>query len=118
MQIQFRAQEIELPDETRAALERRLRLTLGRHAAGIDRARVTLGPDPDGSGALRCRVRLRFRDGRVLAIEDQAADPQAALAAAAWRLEHRLDWQPGGSRTIRRRAPHVGAATKIEGRSS
>ncbi len=59
-------------------------------------AQVVLSPVPSvyaAGASSRCRVRLRLRDGTSLAIEDRGADPQAAAAHAAWRLEHRLERQ-------------------------
>lgn len=88
MQLRIQASE-DVPEETRAALERRLRLTLGRHAAGIERAHVTLFPSEQRPPA-RCRIRARLRGGGSLAVEDGGDDPGSATAAAAWRLELRL----------------------------
>ena len=91
MQLPVHARSQDLPTEARSAIERRIRLALGRHAAGIDRAQVTLSPAQDGGNGSRCRIHVRLRRGESLAIEDHAADPHAAAAAAAWRLEHRLE---------------------------
>ena len=88
MQLRIQARE-DLPMATRAAVERRLRLTLGRHTAGIECAQVTLLPG-EGRAASRCRIRIRLRDGESVAVEDRAEDPGAAAAGAAWRLEHRI----------------------------
>jgi hypothetical protein len=76
--------------ETRAAIERKIRLALGRHTAGIDRAQVRLAPSREGRSASRCRIRVRLRDGEVFEVEDRAEDPRSAAGAAAWRLEHRM----------------------------
>ena len=89
MQLRIQAPD-DLPAETRAAIERRFRLALGRHAAGIERAQVTLSPSVEGRLASRCRIRVRLREGETLAVEDRAEDPSSAVAAAAWRLEHRM----------------------------
>lgn len=89
MQLRIQAPD-DLSTLTRAAIERRVRLALGRHAAEIERARVTLAPSLEGPLASRCRIRVRLREGETLAVEDRAEDPRSALAAAAWRMEHRL----------------------------
>jgi len=89
MQLRIQAPD-DLPAQTRAAIERRVRLALGRHAAGIERVRVTLARRLEGSLASRCRIRVRLREGETLAVEDRAEDPGSAAAAAVWRLEHRM----------------------------
>jgi ribosome-associated translation inhibitor RaiA len=102
MQLRIRPRRVEIPDEVRAAIDRRLRLAVGRHAAAVLRAEATFSPlaprlaaAPRAScapgAATRCRIRLRLRDGATLAVDDHGPDPAAAAAAAAWRLEHRLD---------------------------
>lgn len=84
---------IQVPDgfpvDTRAAIERKVRLALGRRAAGIERTQVTLFAS-EGPAAVCCRIRIRLRNGERLAVEDGAEDPRAAAAAAAWRIEHRM----------------------------
>jgi len=87
--------DLDLAPTTRQELERRLRLALGRHAAGVAAARVTLAEAEPvraiAEPAVRCRIRARLRRGESLVFEEQAPDARAALAAAAWRLAHRLD---------------------------
>lgn len=89
MQLRVRAAPLALSADTREAIERNLRLALGRHVGGIDTVRVSLSTDPSLPTS-RCRVRVRLRDGERLDVEEQAADPQGAAAAAAWRIEHRV----------------------------
>jgi ribosome-associated translation inhibitor RaiA len=89
MRLRIQAPE-DLPAQARGAIERRVRLALGRHAAWIERAQVTLAPDLEGRLASRCRIRVRLREGETLEVEERAEDPSSALAAAAWRLEHRM----------------------------
>lgn len=93
MQLRIRAQHLDVPADTRLAIERKVRLALGRHAAGIDLAHITLSPSPQGSPGNRCRIRVRLHQGESLAIEDCAEDLHAAAAAVAWRLQQRLDRQ-------------------------
>ena len=88
MQLRIRAQ---LSKNARAAIERRVRLNLGRRAAGIDRALVTLESVRNGGPVHRCRIRVRLQQGQRFTIEDHAEDPLTAAGAAALRLEHRLD---------------------------
>lgn len=91
MQIRIRVQHLDISDDARTTIERRLRLAIGRHAAGIDRALVSLQPPLHGGGGSCCRIRLRLRGGDTLAFEGQAEDVRMAADAALWRLEHRLE---------------------------
>ena len=90
MQLRIQTRHLDAPTETRVAIERTVRLALGRHAAGVERAQITLSPSPVGRPASHCRIRARLRDGESLLVEDHAQDPKSAAAAAAWRLEHRM----------------------------
>ena len=87
MQLQIQAPE-DLTHAARAAIERRVRLLLGSHAVGVERAQVTVFPADRGASG--CRIRLRMRDGESLAVEDRAENPSSAASAAAWRLGHRV----------------------------
>jgi len=91
MQLRIRSRHVEVPAPTRAAIERRVRLALGRQAAAIERAQVTLSLSVQESAGSRCRIRVRLREGTSLVVEEHAKDPQSAAGVAAWRLEHRLD---------------------------
>ena len=92
MEMRIQVQNLELNDDVRERVERRLRLALGRHLARIVSARITLQGEPaeEATGA-SCRVRLRLRQGPALEVEERAGDVLSAAAEAAWRLEHRLD---------------------------
>ncbi len=91
MQLRIRGRHIEMTEEAREAIERKVRLALGRHSADIDRADVTVSPSEARGSTRRCSIRVRLRQGDRLAIEDHAEDTPSAAAAAIWRLEHRLD---------------------------
>ncbi len=93
MQLRIRAQHLDVPADTRLAIGRKVRLALGRHAARIDLAQITLSPSLQGSPGNRCRIRVRLHQGESLAIEDCAEDLHAAAAAAARRLQRRLERQ-------------------------
>ena len=112
MQLRIRARDMEVSEGTRHAIERRVRLVLGRHAPEIDVAQVTLlrASPPHDETANCCRIRLRLRHGESVSVEGHAAGPHGAAAAAAWRLGSRLDRR---SIAHRRRAgsaaPHCSA---------
>lgn len=95
MQLEIRSRHPGLPRETRRAVERHLRLTLGRRAVRVERAQISLLPDPrpDQPGARLCRIRARLRDGEQIVVEDSAPEAGEAAAKAAWRLEHVLQRQ-------------------------
>lgn len=88
MQLRIRARDLELPPETLMAVERRIRLALGRHAPGIERAWTALSPGREGA---RCRIRARLREGEPLVSEDEAPDLLDAATTAARRLALRLE---------------------------
>ncbi len=88
MTLRIQTKQLDVPAETRSAVERRVRLALGRHAAEIEHTQVSLRSGLNGH---RCRIRIRLRRGESLAIEDRAADPSDAAAGAASRLESRLE---------------------------
>ncbi len=92
MQLRISDRNLELPLDVRRAIERRLRLVIGRHAAGIARLHLTLSRSrsPTEAETSRCRIRVDLRQGTTLTVEDAAADPSAAATAAAWRLQRRL----------------------------
>jgi len=91
VQLRIRAYQTEISAETRAAIERKVRLALGRQAAGIELAQLTLSPGLPQSLGSRCRLRVRLRRGGSLMVEDHAEDPRSAAAAVAERVEHRLE---------------------------
>jgi ribosome-associated translation inhibitor RaiA len=92
MEMRIQVQNLDLAQDVRERVERRLRLALGRHLARIVSTRVTLQgePGPEDTGA-SCRVRLRLRQGPPLEVEERGGDVLAAAGEAAWRVEHRLD---------------------------
>ena len=91
MQLRIRARCLDVSPEIRRAIERNVRLMLGRHAVEIERTQVTLSPSEPAREGNRCRIHVRLRRGERLAVEAHADDPCEAAAAAVWRLEHRLD---------------------------
>lgn len=108
MQLRIRAGALDDRLDARHAIERGVRLALGRHAAGIEIAQVTVSPGKDGVRRNRCRIRVRFQDGEGLDVEGFGENPLAASEAAIWRLGNRLRRQPHertGTATAGWRAP-------------
>jgi ribosome-associated translation inhibitor RaiA len=102
MQLRIRTPNLEVPPPLRERLERRVRMSLGRHAGRIAVARVTLSPGTGAhAGSLRCRIHARLRDGPGVVVEVHGRDLAWIVSEAAWRLEHRLARQRPPSPTGR-----------------
>ena len=93
MQLRVQTPAVDDRDEIRGAIERRLRLALGRHAVQISQAEVVVAVEPSGHDGprRRCRVRVHLRDGGVLDTQGFGPEAGAATADGGWRLAHRLD---------------------------
>jgi len=89
MQLQIRTRGIELEAGMRRQLERRIRLAAGRHASVIGVVTVTVRSLE--VGGTRCEIRVQTRSGPDLLLAEEADDPRALIARAAWRLDQRLD---------------------------
>jgi ribosome-associated translation inhibitor RaiA len=77
----------ELDDKTRAGMELRLGLALGRFSKQI--ARVTLSVDVDGrqeSLGKKCRIEVLLRPTRKIIVEDADADLNTAIDRAASQM--------------------------------
>ena len=92
MQLRIQFRNLEIAQDAKAAIERSVRLGLGRHAAIIANAHVVLASGR-GRGAVEheSRIRIRLRDGDVLLGDGCDADPRKAVDDAMWRIEHRLE---------------------------
>ena len=96
MQLRVHSQEDELEGQNRRAIERKVRLVVGRFAAGVERVQVTLGRSDDESirGPHRCRIHVVLEEGDTLTCFADDADPDDAVANAAWRVQRRLRQRP------------------------
>ncbi len=91
MQLRIQFRHLEISQEAKNAIERGVRLDLGRYSAIIAEARVALSPSRRCDfGEKQSRIRIRLRNGEALLGEGCGADPKEALDAAMWRIEHRL----------------------------
>lgn len=86
---------IRLPDldsAQRAALERRARLVLGRHAAAIARVDLTISSRSAlGLEHSDCVVIARLVGGGEVRVQDDGRESHRALLRAAWRIEQRCE---------------------------
>jgi len=76
MQFDLRRQGIEINEEAKARLERRLEFALGRHAKHISRVWVHLADEngPKGGISQRCRILVRLQHLPDVLVEDRDAD--------------------------------------------
>lgn len=84
----------------RSALERRVRLSLGRQAPSIDVVEVSLRADDRGAVQhADCEVAVTLHDGFEIRVRDDANHVHRALLRAAWRIDQRreLDRLRGGA---------------------
>ncbi len=93
MNVRIRDPETLLTPRQRLAVDRQLRMALGRRAVQVAIARVTIRRRQHASGddAIACRITAQLhRRGRV-EIDDRGASLEEATAAAIWRITHRLE---------------------------
>ena len=107
MQLRIRTRHLELSPDALRAIERRLRLALGRYVADIGVAHVLLTTSPPVRGAAgrRGRILARLRGGERVLVEDQADGLETAIRSACWRLDHRLR-RPAARAGARRSRAH------------
>jgi len=102
MQLEIRSQDLEIDQEFRGSIERRLRFVLGRFGTHIGRVTVHLADlnGPRGGRDKRCRIVVRLvRTGQVF-VEDTDTDLGAVVDRATDRvgqsvrreLERRNNW--------------------------
>ena len=96
MQIRFQSRNGDLPRDVRGAIERRVRLVVGRFAAVVSRLQITLGHSEGraASGPHRCWIHADLGGGESLICVEDDVDPIAAAAGAAWRVHRRLRQRP------------------------
>ena len=92
MRLEMRGVNYELGDGLRDFIERRLRLTLGRFAARIDRLTVRLSDvnGPRGGVDKRCRIAIALVPRGMVMVEGAGDDPFALVADTAKRAGRAL----------------------------
>ncbi len=88
MRLRIRQRDLDLAPDVRAQVERRVRLAVGRHGAGVSQAEILLCPSP--TAGCHCQIDLQLEDGDTVRVEDRGETAQAATTSAAWRLQRRL----------------------------
>jgi ribosome-associated translation inhibitor RaiA len=93
VQLRIHARGLHMPRESRRMIELSARLAIGRHANGVDVARIHLSRrlDANGRETQWCEVRARLRRGGVVSVEEAADDLHTAAKRAARRLARVLD---------------------------
>jgi hypothetical protein len=88
MKVHTQIRRLELPRDTLARIEERVRLALGVYTAEIAEVGIHLSPArPDG---VRCAMRLSARSGEPVEVEEVGPEASGAADLALWRLAHRL----------------------------
>jgi ribosome-associated translation inhibitor RaiA len=97
MQVRILSRNGDLTRDMRRAIERQVRLIVGRHAAAVVRLQLKLRENEDDSpgGSHRCQIQVDLGHGESLSSVEDAVDPVAAAAGAAWRIHRRLRQRRG-----------------------
>jgi len=87
MRLEILGVHVELDEDLRDYIERRLRTALGRFAARIDRATVRLTDvnGPRGGVDKRCRIAVALIPRGLVIVEGQGDGPFALISRAAKR---------------------------------
>ncbi len=93
MQVRIQTNDVPMIERSRRAVDRAVRLGIGRYGATVDALNVVLSRSPGLSGdpLTRCRLRARLRNGDQIEIDSHASDPVEAARRAAVRFEARMD---------------------------
>ena len=91
MNLRIRADQIDLPQATRNAIEGHFRIALGSRSARFRSARIGFSRGSDAAGQVCCKISLRGAGGLSESFEETARDLQTAMEWAIWRLIHSLD---------------------------
>lgn len=99
MQLRILSRNGELDRDMRRAIERKVRLVVGRYAAVVVRLQIMLGRSGEraASGPHQCRIHVDLGHEEGLTCVADDVDPVAAAAAAAWRIHRRLRQRPDRS---------------------
>ncbi len=100
MRLKIRHRDLDLAPDVRSRVERRVRLAVGRHGAGVNQAEILLFPSP--SQGCHCQIELQLEGGDKVSVEDRGETPQAATTSAAWRLQRRLTLRQNASDSLPR----------------
>jgi putative sigma-54 modulation protein len=92
MRVDIHSQGLELNDETRRRVERRLQFALARFEPRLLRTEVYVSDQngPRGGVDKRCRILVRLRPHVSVIVERDDADLNAAIDGAAHRVAQAL----------------------------
>lgn len=91
MQLRVRSAAARVPHARREALKRRLRMALGRTAAGVTATEAVFSKAPAPWNGTHCRISASLQDGSQVEVEDHGASLEQAAASAFWKLTQRLE---------------------------
>lgn len=119
MRIHVRTKQIELGENLRAHIERRLEFSLGRFSPRILRATVQLTDvnGPRGGEDKVCRIEVRMQPTGTLFVEDRDADLVAAVDRGAERIGRSVARALERERDLERRTRRERSASSPSARS-
>lgn len=88
MKLRAQTRGVELGAPALAAIQDRIRLEVGAHAAEIEELGLVLAPAP--TRGVSCSVTLRSRAGEAMSLAEVGDEPDEAVDLVLWRLRHRL----------------------------
>lgn len=102
MQLEVSAKSVDLPDDTRRHVERRIHFALGRFVERVDRVHVRLVDEngPKGGVDKTCRVHVRLFGLPSVIVEQEDADLHAAIDRSADRVGRTVARKLGRARTF------------------
>ena len=92
MRLDLRTKHVELTEDLRNHVDRRLRFALTRFGSRIRRLSVGLTDvnGPKGGVDIQCRVQADLASGETLVVREVRADPFTAVAGASERIAHSI----------------------------
>ena len=92
MELDLRTRHVELTDDLRNHVDRRLRFALTRFGSRIRRLSVGLTDvnGPRGGVDIQCRVQAVLASGDTLVVRAVRTDPFTAVAGASERIAHTI----------------------------
>lgn len=106
MKIHVRSKQIELDENLRAHIERRLEFSLARFSPRIQRVTVQLTDvnGPRGGEDKLCRIEVRMQPTGTVFVEDRDADLSAAIDRSAEKIGRSVGRALDRERVLERRA--------------
>ena len=104
MKLELRSKGVQMTDELRRFIDKKLRFTLGRFSHRVRRVRVRLTDvnGPRGGEDIECHIRASLGPAGTVTINETRGDAFAAVARASERAGRNLSRHLSRARTARR----------------